>query len=218
MQPRETVQSCEGTKELQQEQEPTLPTVVPTEPTNTNMYLPSPIAVRRPQRIRKVSKRIIPNENESQFRFKRESNMRRRTENKKPATLSNLLLSRNVIRIVYAKSRSHAARSHAACKSGDVRPRSALRLASPAAVFIFRGECVISSGSVPMFRRPCVYRAETKPTTIQWSRFVNSSIRSDPLRNSKMVTLDSRAAAREPLDNEWVNASGRPSACLLGVV
>ncbi|GBP19530.1 Uncharacterized protein K02A2.6 [Eumeta japonica] len=44
-------------KELQQEQEPTLPTVVPTEPTNTNMYLPSPIAVRRPQRIRKVAKK-----------------------------------------------------------------------------------------------------------------------------------------------------------------
>ncbi|GBO98515.1 Uncharacterized protein K02A2.6 [Eumeta japonica] len=58
MQPRETVQSCEGTKELQQEQEPTLPTVVPTEPTNTNMYLPSPIAVRRPQRIRKVPDRL----------------------------------------------------------------------------------------------------------------------------------------------------------------
>ncbi|GBP27290.1 Uncharacterized protein K02A2.6 [Eumeta japonica] len=49
--------SCEGTK-LQQEQEPTLPTVVPTEPTNTNMYLPSPIAVRRPQRIRKVPDRL----------------------------------------------------------------------------------------------------------------------------------------------------------------
>ncbi|GBP96050.1 Uncharacterized protein K02A2.6 [Eumeta japonica] len=45
-------------KELQQEQEPTLPTVVPTEPTNTNMYLPSPIAVRRPQRIRKVPDRL----------------------------------------------------------------------------------------------------------------------------------------------------------------